>query len=119
MDKQKFEQWALLELFGHQRLAGRVTEETIGGQSFVRVDVPECPAHDDKPATQAFTKLFGPGAIYSISFMDEAAARIFVRQLRVQPIEVWQLRRAMQDLPALGLDNAPRQPSLVDDEPLY
>jgi hypothetical protein len=35
---ETFEEWALLELFGHQRLAGRVTEQQLGGASFVRVD---------------------------------------------------------------------------------
>jgi len=38
---EKFEEWALLELFGHQRLAGRVTGTAARGASFVRVDVPQ------------------------------------------------------------------------------
>jgi len=29
-----FEAWGLLELFGHQRLAGRLSEQTIGGCHF-------------------------------------------------------------------------------------
>ncbi|WP_069267384.1 hypothetical protein [Paraburkholderia nodosa] len=100
MSEQKFEQWALIELFGHQRIAGRVSDLTIGGESFVRVDVPACEATDDEPALQAFTKAFGKGAIYGITFLDEAASRLFVRQLRVQPIGTWELKRALQDLPA-------------------
>lgn len=43
---QPFESWALVELFGHQRIAGHVTEQQIGGCQFVRVDVPEI---EDKP----------------------------------------------------------------------
>lgn len=35
--QQKFEAWGLLELFGHQRLAGRLTEQTIGGCHFIRI----------------------------------------------------------------------------------
>lgn len=115
MDAQKFEQWALVELFGHQRIAGRVSEQTIGGCSFVRVDVPELTAAEGKPATQALTKLFGQGAIYGITFMDEAAAMVFVRQLRAQPIDEWSLRRAMQDLPARGLDNSPHRHAIEGD----
>lgn len=40
MDTHKFESWCIVELFGHQRIAGLVTEQTIGGCNFVRVDVP-------------------------------------------------------------------------------
>ncbi len=36
----KFEQFAIVELFGHQIIAGLVSEQVIGGQGFVRVDVP-------------------------------------------------------------------------------
>jgi hypothetical protein len=28
---EKFDSWCLIELFGHQRIAGRVTETTIAG----------------------------------------------------------------------------------------
>ena len=36
----KFDHWCIVELFGHNQIAGKVTEQAIGGQSFVRVDVP-------------------------------------------------------------------------------
>ncbi|MFP3564734.1 hypothetical protein [Paraburkholderia sp. SIMBA_030] len=115
---EKFEQWAIVELFGHQRIAGRVTEQAIGGSAFVRVDVPELPATEDFIATQAFTKLYGQGAIYAISFVDQAAALMVARQLRVQPISAYDLRRALQDLPATGgALPAPRQSDLeIDDD---
>ncbi|MFD1557051.1 hypothetical protein ACFSHT_15730 [Paraburkholderia silviterrae] len=116
MDEQKFEQWALVELFGHQRIAGRVSELTIGGQSLVRVDVPECEATEDEPKLQAFTKAFGNGAIYAITFLDEAAARMYVRQLRIQPISTWDLKRALQSLPA---GSASRQLEFADEDPRY
>jgi hypothetical protein len=118
---EKFEQWALVELSGHQRIAGRVSEQTVGGCAFVRVDVPACEAqdaetrfHEPQPSTQAITKLYGQGAIYAITFVDEPTARMFARQLRVQPISTFELRRAMQDLPAIGNDS---QRSLDDEIP--
>jgi hypothetical protein len=117
MSEQKFEQWAIVELFGHQRIAGRVTEQTIGGCAFVRVDVPVLEATGEVAATQAFTKLFGQGAIYAISFVDEAAASMVARQLRVQPIDTWALRRALEDLPAIGNSRQGTLP--VDDEIPY
>lgn len=120
---EKFEQWALVELFGHQRIAGRVSEQTVGGCAFVRVDVPACEAQDGETkfhapeaATQPITKLFGQGAIYAITFVDEPTARMFARQLRVQPISTYELRRALQDLPAIGGDASQRE---LDDEIPY
>ena len=37
----KFEQWGIVELMGHQRAAGRLSEESIGGANMLRVDMPE------------------------------------------------------------------------------
>lgn len=66
---QKFEEWAVVELFGHQRIAGKVSEATIGGCAFVRVDVPQT-------AKPAYTKYFGNGAIYAMTPCDEAVAHL-------------------------------------------
>lgn len=81
----KFEQWCLVELFGHSRIAGFVTEQTIGGQSFVRVDVP------DTTAGKAFTRLFGSGAIYAMNPCAESVARNLAERLQVAPITPWDL----------------------------
>ena len=40
MKETTFEEWAILELMGHRKLAGKVTEQTIGSSTFVRIDVP-------------------------------------------------------------------------------
>ncbi len=37
---KEVEQFAIVELFGHQVIAGKVSEQVIGGQGFIRVDVP-------------------------------------------------------------------------------
>lgn len=66
----KFDAWAVVELFGHQRIAGRVTEATIGGCSFLRVDVPATEKR------QAYTKYFGNGAVYAMTPCDEEVGRI-------------------------------------------
>ncbi len=46
-EAEQFESWAIVELFGHQKIAGKLTEQTIGGCHFIRVDVP---AFEDSPA---------------------------------------------------------------------
>ena len=103
--ENKFESWAIVEIFGHQTFVGLVTEQTIGGASLIRVDV---------PATEnvaAFTKLFGASAIYCITPCDEATARQAVIGLRQKPIEVWKL-----NLPALS---APARGDNEDEDPRY
>jgi len=92
-EAQAVDQWAIVDLFGHTRIAGRISEETIGGCSFVRVDVPVIEEQ------QAVTKLYGQGAIYGITFVDEATAMMIARSLQVRPVSVWELRTAVKQLP--------------------
>jgi hypothetical protein len=76
-------QWAIVEIFGHARYAGTISEHTIGGCSFVRVDIPEI---GKEPA---FTKLFGQGAIYSITPVSEQIARAVARQFQSRLLTVY------------------------------
>ncbi len=88
--QEKFEAWAIAELFGHQKIAGRLTEQTIGGCHFIRVDVP---AFEDSPA---FTKLYTQGAIYGVTFVSEQIARAAAQSYRVAPVNVYELRNLME-----------------------
>jgi len=81
----KFDSWALVELFGHQKIVGRVTEATIGGCALLRVDVP---ADGDK---QAYTKFYGNGAIYALTPVSEDVARRLLERVRPEPINRWEL----------------------------
>lgn len=76
---------AIVELFGHQRIAGKISDVTIGGAALLRVDVPTV---DDLPG---FTKFYGTGAIYAITPTDEATMVQAVRSFRSVPIERWAL----------------------------
>ena len=93
MSEEKFEAWAIVELFGHQRVAGRITEQVIGGETFIRVDIPK--------GEGFFTRMFGKGAIYCINITDEAAARLAATQFGARPAYAWELEHAQaQRLPA-------------------
>jgi len=76
--------WGLLELMGHQRIAGKLSEENFGG-TFIRVDVPEV---NDTPA---YTKLFGQSAIYAVTFTSEEVARKLAERLRIVPVQPYEI----------------------------
>ena len=87
---EKFDVWALIELFGHSRIAGRVTERNLGGGAFLQVDVPE--TKNNPP----FTRLLNPSAIYAINPLDEETARNYANRLEVAPINEWDVKKFME-----------------------
>lgn len=78
--KQPFDSWALIELFGHARICGRVTDAEIGGGSFIRVDVP------DANGETLFTRYYGPKAIYSISPVTRQTAIGVAQKIDAKPV---------------------------------
>jgi len=92
MSDEQFEAYAIVEIMGHQTYAGKVSEQEIGGSSFVRVDVPGT----DK--RQPFTKLFGNGSIYCITPVTEETAKLKAAYLRRQPMDTWDIRQALPQL---------------------
>lgn len=82
-EQQSYEGWAIVELFGRNMIAGHVSEQQIGGASFVRVDVPATAAQP------AFTKFFGAQAIYGITPTTEEIARAAAARLHTRPVECW------------------------------
>lgn len=61
-----FDGWAVLELMGHRRVAGRVREVREFGARMLQVDIPS-----DPPATQ----LYSVRAVYCLTPVSEEAAR--------------------------------------------
>ncbi|HUX16960.1 MAG TPA: hypothetical protein VMW52_10845 [Phycisphaerae bacterium] len=75
-ERPEFSEWAVVELMGHQRIAGRVTYQA----GVLRVDVPQVAGQP------AFTRLFGSSAVYSIIPTTEAIATAVAESLRAVPI---------------------------------
>lgn len=86
MKQESFKTWALVELFGHTRIAGEVTEQTIAGGAMVRIDVPET---DSNPA---FTRIVNVQAVYAINPITEDMAKTIASQLEIKPIQIWDIR---------------------------
>lgn len=61
--------WALVEIFGHTKVAGRVTTRKVGVNVMIQVDVP-------KGDTElSHTQMFSPAAIFSINPTTEEWCR--------------------------------------------
>lgn len=103
-DTNGFEGPAIVELMGHRRLAGYVSEAEMFGAKLLRVDVPQ---PDGKMATQ----LYGGGAIYCLTpTTDEMVQRIATSARNsVRPVQAWELPAAE--------DRPERDPGLFEDEP--
>lgn len=101
MNEQKAPQvgmWAIVEIFGHQRIAGYLTEQVFGGQGFIRVDVPAIEGNGSA-GIQAHTKFYGPGAVYAINPVDEAIARLAAKQIQHAPVSEYGLRGVLKNMP--------------------
>jgi hypothetical protein len=81
--------WGVLELMGHVRLAGRISEEEKFGAKLGRVDVP---LKDGSFVTQ----YFGASSVYRLTIVAEDVARSVARNL-VQPVPVsaWEYPKAI------------------------
>jgi hypothetical protein len=84
--------WAVLELMGHRRLAGYVSEQEIAGANFIRLDVPD----SDTPAA---TQFYSPAAVYCITPTTEEIATGLARSRRPEPVQRWELPAARDDEP--------------------
>lgn len=90
------EQWAIVELMGHQKIAGRYSENG----PMHRIDVPD----DDG---FRFSRLYSPQAIYSITFVDEQTARMAAQAFDTPAITIWEVQREIKRLAALAARNEP------------
>lgn len=86
MKQDSFKTWALVELFGHTRIAGEVTEQTIAGGAMVRIDVPET------EKSPAFTRIVNVQAVYAINPITEDMAKTIASQLEIKPIQIWDIK---------------------------
>ena len=97
MNEEKFDQWAILELMGHRRLAGKVTEAEIGGGSFIRIDMP---MRDGSNSTQ----FYSPGAIYCITPTTEEIASKMALAYQPEPVSQWEFKQLTE--PSYGCGGA-------------
>lgn len=112
----KFEGWAVVELFGHQKEAGYVTTQYFGDRAMFQIDVPEVPARQEtlerpewgnlglmpegtvieKAPIAGRTRLVSPGAVYAMNPATEEAIRTVVARSERREIRVVSMPESAQ-----------------------
>lgn len=106
--KPAFEGWAIVELFGHNQIAGYVTEVAAFGTSMMRVDVPTI---NDQPG---YTKLFGGAAVYALTPTSEEIATEAARRLDIRPVANWVVPDPKPQLVAKTFEPDEKHPDDID-----
>ena len=91
---EPFSEWAIVELMGHIRVAGHLTEQQVAGGHFLRLDIHK----EEGPAV--ITQLIPPppgGPVYRITITTEAVARKIGGRSVPEPVARWELEAAKPD----------------------
>ena len=99
--EQAFDEWCIVELLGHRRLAGRVREVQIAGAGMLRLDVPPPPGQD---AWQ--TQYVAPASVYALHPTTVDIAVAVASRCRPEPAHRWELP-ATDPTPSATCDGEP------------
>ena len=84
--------WMFIELLGHHKLVGFVTEEQKWGQVLLRIDIPTSVNHETKKM-EFTTQWYGTHALYCATPINESDAIHLAKQLRPKPFDKFDLHR--------------------------
>lgn len=110
MQTEKIELFAVVELFGHQRISGKVTEQAFGSSTFVRIDVPETKAQPP------FTRMVNPSAVYAINPVTEEVMLQMAENIQQKPIDAWDIRKMAEKLLALKIQKNQNVDYKIDED---
>ena len=82
-----FGHWAVLELLGHVKVAGYITEEEHFGSKLGRIDIP------GQDGGIALTQFFGGQSVYRLTPVSEATARAFAAANQSRPVTKFDLQQ--------------------------
>lgn len=127
------EQWAIVELMGHVKLAGKLSEEERFGSKMGRLDIPidvvcTCPPlpSGDRTGCRGIcgtgfvTQHFGGQSVYRITYCTEAVARATAARNNPAPVSPWDYPKQLPSAPVLapgaGDDSYSPEDNADDDE---
>lgn len=85
-----FQEWCILEIMGHRKIAGKVTEETRFGCAMLRIDIPQSEGF--------FTQYYNGSSIYCLTPTTEKIARAFAKGREPEPASRWELKALPQEI---------------------
>jgi hypothetical protein len=113
----KFEGWAVVELFGHAKEIGFVTTQYFGTACLFQIDVPELFDREftlqapqwiehegrtilapegtkvKRAGSSGRSRLVGPGAVYSMTPCSQEAAKIAIERMQPRPLMILELAK--------------------------
>lgn len=95
---EKLDCWAVVELMGHNKIAGKIKEVSIAGGAMLRVDVPA------SGEQKSYTRFFGHSSIYSINPTTEELATAMVRNCASEPVRRYELPKLAEINPQTAHD---------------
>lgn len=90
VEKEKFQKYAVVEMMGHRKIVGVVSDSEIGGSSLLRVDVLNSEGQPDR------TEYIGVSSIYCLTIVTEEAAMAAAQSNASKPAWAWDLPNRFQ-----------------------
>jgi hypothetical protein len=109
-ETRPYEGWAIVELMGHRRLAGRVSQAEQYGVAMLRLDVPPT------EGAQAATQFYGGSSIYCVTPVSEDVARRVAECNSPAPVHTWELLRPAQPIDEVVVGEHGETLDDLDDE---
>mgnify|MGYP001262252041 CR=1 FL=1 len=85
VEKEKLQEFAVIEMMGHRKIVGKITESDIAAGSLLKVSVL---GKDGKPER---TEYIGVGSIYCLTIVTEEAAMAAAAKNAPEPTWAWNL----------------------------
>ena len=85
VEKEKLQEFAVVEMMGHRKIVGKITESDIGLSSLLRVDVLNREGGFDR------TEYIGQGSIYCLTIVTEEAAKAAAASNSPAPTWAWNI----------------------------
>lgn len=81
-----FNAWVILELLGHRRICGLMTEVEIAGAKFLRIDI-----YPEGAMVADATQFYSPSSVYAITPTTEKTARKLANSREIGPVQPWEV----------------------------